>query len=204
MSILDHLNQRILAQKNAQVIANLSPLERVAKAAESIALTEHTILKSGVKGMKKGVRHVVHSLGKNSFGISAHHTVTDPVSGRETVNNLGRVGGEYSYHGAAQEKANALNAGHSVDSSAHADSIPRGKNEEKQHQKDLNSENWHTRTMAQHKDKSSEALRFIQRDAHDAERANPTGHKAGQYLDEMHYAGMELHKRNQLLPQLNK
>jgi hypothetical protein len=94
-----------------------------------------------------------------------------------------------------EEKAHNGVGGNEANPTAHKESIPRGKRDESNHQKELNSDNWHTKTMAQHRDKSNDALRFIQRDAHDAERANPTGHKAGQYLDEMHYAGMELSAR---------
>jgi hypothetical protein len=38
-------------------------------------------------------------------------------------------------------------------------------------------------------------LRFIIKDAHEAERAMPNGPKAGYYLDEISYASMELAKR---------
>ncbi len=78
---------------------------------------------------------------------------------------------------------------------AHDDSIFRSQREEKAHQKALQSDNWHTRTMAQFKDKSSASLRYIRQDALEAARANPNGKKAGQYEDEVHYASMELKRR---------
>lgn len=78
---------------------------------------------------------------------------------------------------------------------AHKDSIPRGKRDEKNHQKELQSENWHTKTMASFRDKGNDSLKFIQRDAHEASKANPDNPKAGQYMDEVHYASMELAAR---------
>ena len=137
---LDSLNDRILATKSLQLIANMTPLERVAKEAESYA--------------------VVH---KDWAKYNAEH---------KGVPNV-----------------------HGVMSSAHADSIPRKQNEENSHQKDLNAENWHTKTMAAFKDKSNDSLKFIRQDAHEASMANPDNPKAGQYMDEVHYAGMELSKR---------
>lgn len=96
-----------------------------------------------------------------------------------------------------EEKARGGVGGNPDNPTAHKDSIPRGKRDEARHQKELQSDNWHTKTMAQHRDKSNDALRFTQRDAHDAARANPDNPKAGQYEDEMHYAGMELRKRQE-------
>ena len=76
--------------------------------------------------------------------------------------------------------------------------IPRTIFQEKQHQKLLMSENWHTRTMAQMKDKSNEELFFIVKDANEASIAamqNGDFKKEGQYLDERHYANMEIRER---------
>lgn len=42
------------------------------------------------------------------------------------------------------------------------------------------------------------ALFGIARDAHEAERANPNGPKAGYYLDEINYVANELHRRKNL------
>lgn len=53
----------------------------------------------------------------------------------------------------------------------------------------------HTEYPKSLKNKSDESLRFIIKDASDAERANPEGDKAGYYLDEMFYAAMELARR---------
>lgn len=82
---------------------------------------------------------------------------------------------------------------------AHADSIPRSPRAEKSHQKNLASDNWHTRTMAQNKDKSNDALRFTQKDASEAGRlAHGMGNaqSEGKYADEVHYASMELKARS--------
>jgi len=78
---------------------------------------------------------------------------------------------------------------------AHKDSIPRGKRDEARHQKELGAENWHTRTMAQHRDKSNDALKYTINDAKAAIAANPDNPKSGQYMDEVHYANMELANR---------
>lgn len=79
----------------------------------------------------------------------------------------------------------------------HTDSIPRSPTEQKRHEKDLESDNWHTKTMAAFRDKSNDSLKFIRQDASEAAVAmrdvNPK--KEGQYLDEAHYASMELNKR---------
>jgi len=77
------------------------------------------------------------------------------------------------------------------------DRIPRTPTQEKRHQKDLESENWHTRTMARMKDRSNDSLRFILRDASEAARAmrGMNSAKEGQYLDEAPYASMELNAR---------
>ena len=82
---------------------------------------------------------------------------------------------------------------------AHKDSIPRSSSAEKSHQKDLGSDNWHTRTMAQNKDKSNDALRYTQKDAHEAAKAaHSMGNTEaeGKYTDEGHYASMELKARS--------
>jgi hypothetical protein len=65
------------------------------------------------------------------------------------------------------------------------------------HRKDLESENWHTRTMARMKGLPVESLHFIIKDATEAaENAEHMGNpKAGQYRDEVHYAHMELKRR---------
>jgi len=59
-------------------------------------------------------------------------------------------------------------------------------------------ENWHSRTMGKFKTYSDEQLRFVIKDAGEASKnAQDMGNekKAGQYLDEVHYAAMELKKR---------
>lgn len=63
--------------------------------------------------------------------------------------------------------------------------------------KDLESENWHTRTMARMRGLPAESLHFIIKDATEAaENAEHMGNpKAGQYRDEVHYAHMELRRR---------
>jgi len=40
-----------------------------------------------------------------------------------------------------------------------------------------------------------EALQYIIRDASEAARLNPTGHKAGYYLDEVNYCSDEISRR---------
>lgn len=42
---------------------------------------------------------------------------------------------------------------------------------------------------------SLSSLWAIARDAYEAERANPNGHKAGYYLDEINYVSNEMHRR---------
>jgi len=39
------------------------------------------------------------------------------------------------------------------------------------------------------------SLRFVMRDAAEAIKANPDGHKAGYYADEINYCSMELARR---------
>lgn len=77
----------------------------------------------------------------------------------------------------------------------HSDSSPRTDTQQKSHEKDLDSENWHTKTMAKFKDTSNASLKYIIKDASAAIKAMPDGKKAGQYADEIHYASMELKKR---------
>lgn len=77
----------------------------------------------------------------------------------------------------------------------HADAIPRTDAQQKSHEKDLASDNWHTKTMAAFRDKSNDSLAFIRQDASEAAKAKPDNPKAGQYMDEVHYASMELKKR---------
>ncbi len=43
---------------------------------------------------------------------------------------------------------------------------------------------------------SEEALRFVIKDAREAINANPDGHKAGYYADEINYCSMELSRRS--------
>lgn len=45
------------------------------------------------------------------------------------------------------------------------------------------------------------SLLGIAKDAHEAERANPQGPKAGYYLDEINYVANELHRRRSSMPQ---
>ena len=60
-------------------------------------------------------------------------------------------------------------------------------------------ENWHSRTMGKFAEYSLEQLHFVVKDATEAAvNAEKMGNdkKAGQYRDEVHYAYMELRKRN--------
>ena len=54
---------------------------------------------------------------------------------------------------------------------------------------------WHSQTMAEYANKSSDSLIHILRDCNRAIHAMPDNPKCPQYMDEMHYAGMELKKR---------
>lgn len=59
--------------------------------------------------------------------------------------------------------------------------------------------NWHSDTIKRFRSLDTEALKYIQKDAHAAAKAgeeigNP---KTGQYWDEVLYAGQELSRRNQ-------
>lgn len=53
----------------------------------------------------------------------------------------------------------------------------------------------HTEYPKSLRSKSDDALRYIMKDAAEAERNNPEGDKAGYYLDEINYAAMELKRR---------
>lgn len=44
--------------------------------------------------------------------------------------------------------------------------------------------------------KTEAELRYIIKDAGEAIEANPTGHKAGDYQDEIHYCAAEIRRRN--------
>jgi len=55
--------------------------------------------------------------------------------------------------------------------------------------------NWHYETMALYARKDSDSLIYILRDCNRAIHAMPDNPKCPQYMDEMHYAGMELKKR---------
>ena len=57
--------------------------------------------------------------------------------------------------------------------------------------------NWHTRTMASMKNKSTNSLYFIYIDATEAAEIGELNNnpKSGQYRDEAHYASMELNRR---------
>lgn len=60
--------------------------------------------------------------------------------------------------------------------------------------------NWHSDTMKAMKSKPIESLMFIMNDATAAAKcAQDLGNEAqaGQYIDEAHYAGMELRKRQE-------
>lgn len=54
---------------------------------------------------------------------------------------------------------------------------------------------YHAEYQQMLKGKTDAQLRFIVKDAREAEEANPTGENAGYYADEQHYAAMELTKR---------
>lgn len=59
-------------------------------------------------------------------------------------------------------------------------------------------ENWHSRTQGKFKTYSEEQLRFVMKDAAEAAKnayAMGNNKKGGQYDDEVHYASMELKKR---------
>ena len=55
--------------------------------------------------------------------------------------------------------------------------------------------NWHTETIASYKVKPSDQLKFIIKDCQEALVAMPDSPKAGQYMDCIHYAAMELNER---------
>ncbi len=54
----------------------------------------------------------------------------------------------------------------------------------------------HSEYMEQVKLLSVESLRYIIKDCSEALKANPDGHKAGHYADEINYCAMELYARN--------
>jgi hypothetical protein len=54
---------------------------------------------------------------------------------------------------------------------------------------------WHSAYQAVCKRRDNESLRYVIKDCRDAIRANPENPKCEQYWDEIHYCGMELHKR---------
>ncbi len=54
----------------------------------------------------------------------------------------------------------------------------------------------HSKYMEQVKLLSEESLRYIIKDCGEALKANPDGHKAGHYADEINYCAMELYARN--------
>ena len=56
-------------------------------------------------------------------------------------------------------------------------------------------DNWHSQTMKNFKAKKPEELCYIIQDCKQAIEAMPDGFKVGVYMDEIHYAGMELKKR---------
>ncbi len=60
--------------------------------------------------------------------------------------------------------------------------------------------NWHSETMKRFKSMSTESLHYVRQDARLAAIAGETinNPKVGQYLDEVHYANMELRKRGAL------
>lgn len=61
----------------------------------------------------------------------------------------------------------------------------------------MKNHNWHSETIESMKSKSIESLLFIQKDAYEAAMIGETinNPKAGQYMDEFHYASMEIKKR---------
>ncbi len=63
------------------------------------------------------------------------------------------------------------------------------------HERDLISDNWHTRTIAQFQDKTVEELKAILADAREAAVAARGMPNEGRYLDEIHYAVGELRRR---------
>jgi hypothetical protein len=65
------------------------------------------------------------------------------------------------------------------------------------HERELISDNWHTRTIAEYQDKPDDSLRHILKEAQEAAVAmrGMDAQKEGQYLDEVHYALAELRRR---------
>jgi hypothetical protein len=78
--------------------------------------------------------------------------------------------------------------------------LPRNVYQKRKHESALLSDNWHTRTMAQYEDKPNAALFFICKDAMEAAFAAKdlgNAEAEGKYLDQVHYARMEINKRIQ-------
>ena len=55
--------------------------------------------------------------------------------------------------------------------------------------------NWHSQAMAHFKTVPTDSLCYIIQDCRRAVEAMPDNPKCGQYMDEIHYAGMELKRR---------
>jgi len=60
----------------------------------------------------------------------------------------------------------------------------------------------HAAYQAKTKTMTAAELRYTIKDATGAMTANPTGHKAGYYADEVHYCAMELNRRTPVLPEM--
>ena len=59
-----------------------------------------------------------------------------------------------------------------------------------------NNGNWHTQEMARIAALSEDALIYTMNDCAEAIEANPENPKNGQYMDTIHYCGMEMKKKN--------
>jgi hypothetical protein len=57
---------------------------------------------------------------------------------------------------------------------------------------------WHSQTIKRFRNLSKESLRYIILDCREVLEAMPDNPKAGQYQDEISYAGMELKRRQSL------
>lgn len=135
--------------------------------------------------------------GSDGFAVAASDHQVHAQSGKERVMAAGTVGGKYRTQEEAQAAAFNLN-NPKANSKTLGGQIPRTPAQEKRHQKELESDNWHTRTMAQMRDKSNDSLKFIRQDASEAAKAMQSvgnAEKEGRYLDEAHYASMELNAR---------
>ena len=82
-----------------------------------------------------------------------------------------------------------------LQTTAHADSLPRGPLAERQHQAELKSEDPHVRTVAKMRDESNDQLEAIKATSLSLARANPTSAKVQKYEEDAHCAAMELHNR---------